>query len=79
MQIATITKGPHLLWNGGNHKRFGIKVKATNPNSLPQGVSNEWSINDSTLLSEPKYKDFLGLSDAQYSNLLNELKTLSKN
>lgn len=79
MQQAKIIENPYLLWTGGNgHKCFGIKVKALNPNAVPQGFNDEWCINDYTLLSEPKYKDFLGLTDSEHSKLLNDIKALQQ-
>jgi 3-methyladenine DNA glycosylase Mpg len=64
--IATIVKGPHILFTSdAGHKTYGITVRATGPEAVVEkaGKRREWDINDMTIRERPdRVAEALGLS-----------------
>lgn len=70
-QQAVIVEGPYLFFIGAdNSKTYGIKVRSLLP--LRSSKREEWEINEHSLKTDSRYKDFLGLSNESYSELLSK-------
>lgn len=78
MQTLTLVEGPHILFKGANGSiTAGIKVRRTEPKTEVEdrGYSRVFNLNTHSLLGCP-YGELLGLSDEQYSTLVNECVAL---
>lgn len=78
MRQASIIRGPHLLFDNGRFKTYGIEVIRQDRIAI-SGVQSEWIINYNTLKQDPiGYKEFLGMTNEQWSNMMKEFERLEQ-
>ena len=86
MQQATITKGPHVLWKS-NRNHYGIEVTSLKSDAelRKDGYCKTWRINATIFCDKTNYhndlglasfQEFLGLTEDEYNQIVNELTVL---
>ena len=79
-QQAKIIRPPHLLWTDGNGKgHYGRTVENLDKESVKKGYCDKWGINSFLLHNDYNVKEFLGLTELEYKNLLLTLENLESN
>lgn len=80
MSGAKIIKGPHVLFRGGDGSiTAGIRLESARPpeECESMGLSHVWDVNTYTFSCYPKgYVELLGLTEAQHSKLLSEMRAI---
>lgn len=76
-QMARIEKGPHVLWKS-NREHYGIEVVSLRPieELRRDGLASRWRVNAMCFCTDSRYQEFLGLTEEQYKDLVNELTEL---
>ncbi len=72
-------KGPHLLWTGANgYQCFGISVENLDQESIKSGHSDQFNLNEHTILTEIGWQEKLGLSNEEWKKIVDEVTEMTK-